>query len=119
MARLECVSRRLDFMATATPTVAEAFVFLLVCRRCNSVCTCISESSLERLGFSLHHAVMKFYQMITLIILFLLLASGGFALSPGEEQPDRRFMAVLIAFEAVGSGLYRRFLLQAGNRDPL
>jgi uncharacterized SAM-binding protein YcdF (DUF218 family) len=51
--------------------------------------------------------------MITLIILFSLLASGGFALSHWRRATGIAIMAVLIAFEAVGSGLIPSLLLQA------
>jgi uncharacterized SAM-binding protein YcdF (DUF218 family) len=50
--------------------------------------------------------------MITLIILFSVLASGGFALLHWRRATVIAIMAVLTAFEAVGSGLVPSLLLE-------
>jgi uncharacterized SAM-binding protein YcdF (DUF218 family) len=51
--------------------------------------------------------------MITLIILFSLLASGGFTLLQWRRATAIAIMAVLIAFEAVGSGVIPSVLVAA------
>src|SRR5260221_6677658 len=52
------------------------------------------------------------HQMITLTILFFLLASASFALLNWRRTTATAITATLIAFEAVGSGLIPSFLLE-------